>query len=380
MMPAALLLVGALVVTVEVKAQEGRGPPAARQMANIHPLMSSADLRQMQLDRQPSALPRATAGSAAAMAMALNAKDFGAVGDGQRDDTAALQAAISAAQKQNRALAVPAGNYSISSPLAVKHGEGSLRLFGESMYSTFISAAGNFTCGTTFLGQFECAVLHLPGEQTDLYPPWVENFGKTTTDHEISHINLQAANRAKHGLYAPLITRSRFVAIEVNGATAAGIMLGYGWCNYLLEVRVSSNTIGILLVNAANNVNVVNAIVEANYGAGIVLQAGYQVNLEGNVIEGNKGPAIVAGGMYALTVSSHYFESNNERRLYNMTFDDAPSQQLLITHVSRPIRACLHSRPQLILVACTACITHGKHSRIALTVQSVCFMRGYPDV
>ena len=55
----------------------------------------------------------------------------------------------------------------------------------------------------------------------------------------------------------------------------------------------------------ANNVNVVNAIVEANYGAGIVLEAGYQVNLEGNVIEGNKGPGIVASGMYALTVSSN---------------------------------------------------------------------------
>ena len=117
---------------------------------------------------------------------------------------------------------------------------------------------------------------------------------------------------------------------------------------------------------------VVNAIVEANYGAGIVLQAGYQVNLQGNVIEGNKGPAIVAGGMYALTVSSHYFESNNGRRLYNMTFDDAPSQQLLITQVSRPIRASLHSnRPHL--VACTVFntlfITHGNHSRSALTVH-----------
>lgn len=82
----------------------------------------------------------------------------------------------------------------------------------------------------------------------------------------------------------------------------AGIMLGYGWCNYLLQIRVSANTIGVLLVNAANNVNVVNAIVEANYGAGIVLASGYQVNLEGNVIEGNKGPAIVAERMYALTI------------------------------------------------------------------------------
>ena len=111
-------------------------------------------------------------------------------------------------------------------------------------------------------------------------------------------------------------------------------MLGYGWCNYLLEVRVSQNTIGILLVNAANNVNVVNAIVEANYGAGIVLLSGYQVNLEGNVIEGNKGPAIVASSMYAMTVQSHYFESNNEYGTLNNTnkleFAN-PHEQLPIT-------------------------------------------------
>ena len=234
--------------------------------------------------------------------LGLNARDFGARGDGTSDDTAALQAAIDAALEQKRSLMVPAGNYSVSEPLTVHFRRGMLRLYGESMYNTILSTAANFTCGTAALQQYECAVLHLPGEQTDLYPPWRENYGKTTTDHEISHIGLAVGMRAKYGLYAPLITRSRFIAIDVSGATMAGIMLGYGWCNYLLQVRVSANTIGVLLVNAANNVNVVNAIVEANYGAGIVLASGYQVNLEGNVIEGNKGPAIVAESMYALTI------------------------------------------------------------------------------
>ena len=90
-----------------------------------------------------------------------------------------MQAAIDAAQAQGRALAVPAGNYSVSSPLVVKRGGGALRIFGESMYTAVLSAAGNFSCGETFLSRYECAILHLPGEQTDLYPPWRENYGET---------------------------------------------------------------------------------------------------------------------------------------------------------------------------------------------------------
>ena len=44
-------------------------------------------------------------------------------------------------------------------------------------------------------------------------PPWVENFGKTTTDHEISHIGFDAAYRARYCVYAPIITRSRPVEL-----------------------------------------------------------------------------------------------------------------------------------------------------------------------
>ena len=89
----------------------------------------------------------------------------------------------------------------------------------------------------------------------------------------------------------------------------AGIMFGNGWCNYLLQCRVWENTIGILLgeytstrrrrvrqvacdiwamltgcfviaVNAVNNVNVVNAIIEDNAGAGIVAVGGYRKNTQ----------------------------------------------------------------------------------------------------
>ena len=291
--------------------------------------------RHQQPMRRLSSMPLLAAAAAppppaaVPMALALNARDFGAQGDNTTDDTAALQAAIDAAQQQGRALAVPAGFYRVSQPLFIRWTEdddcakptcpGShhpLRLFGESMYSTAVVAAQNFSCvdesgAVTFLSAFGCAVLSLPAHQQAGVPPWVENFGKTTTDHDISHIGFDANYLARFGVYAPIITRSRLEAVYATKATFAGILIGNGWCNYLLQVRCWENTIGIVLINAVNNVNVINSILEDNAGPGIVAVGGYTVNLEGNTIESSGGPAIVASNIYALNVQSNYFEDNN---------------------------------------------------------------------
>jgi hypothetical protein len=298
---------------------------------------------QQEQQRQPAAgLLDGTTPAAAAFdsALALNARDFGARGDGASDDTAALQRAIDAAQSLGRALAIPAGLYSISSTLFIRWTEDDdcseptcpgthhpLRMFGESMYATAIVAnATNFSCVAA--GTFGCSVLSLPGRQQEGIDPWVENFGKTTTDHEISHISFDANYRARYCVYAPMITRSRLVAVEGSHATAAGIMFGNGWCNYLLQCRLWENTIGILLVNAVNNVNVINAIIEDNAGPGIVAVGGYQINLEGNTVESCGGPGIVASSVFALNIQSNYFEDNNagtnrpNSSHYNISFAD----------------------------------------------------------
>lgn len=60
----------------------------------------------------------------------LSAKDFGAVGDGVADDTAALQAALTAAA--GKALYIPAGAYLVSSPLTYDTAAlGPVRIFGD---------------------------------------------------------------------------------------------------------------------------------------------------------------------------------------------------------------------------------------------------------
>lgn len=67
----------------------------------------------------------------------VDARWFGAVGDGLTDDTAALQRAINFAVAEKSRLSIPRGNYLISSTLVIS---GNLILQGDGQYSTCLVA------------------------------------------------------------------------------------------------------------------------------------------------------------------------------------------------------------------------------------------------
>ncbi|WP_143279290.1 glycosyl hydrolase family 28-related protein [Bradyrhizobium ottawaense] len=66
----------------------------------------------------------------------INVKVFGAKGDGSTDDTAAIQAAITAYQGTGATIFLPRGAYKVSDPIVIT---GTLRLVGESRYGTAIT-------------------------------------------------------------------------------------------------------------------------------------------------------------------------------------------------------------------------------------------------
>lgn len=81
-------------------------------------------------------------------------QDYGAAGDGVRDDTAAIAAALAAVPANGGTVYFPPGSYLISAPLVasvtgtqiVGGGWGSQLLFDGSVASTAISATGNIRC------------------------------------------------------------------------------------------------------------------------------------------------------------------------------------------------------------------------------------------
>lgn len=87
---------------------------------------------------------------AGASGLNFNVKDFGAVGDGVADDTAAINAAIAAASNTSLNVGAnggvvyfPRGIYLVSTPIVV--GSIAVRLVGAGAYSVLIKAASGFT-------------------------------------------------------------------------------------------------------------------------------------------------------------------------------------------------------------------------------------------
>jgi hypothetical protein len=73
-----------------------------------------------------------------------NVLDFGAVGDGTTDDTAAIQAAVNAAMSENKRLYLPKGEYLVSSTITVTNSSGAgLFIYGDTTSNFLVFPSGS---------------------------------------------------------------------------------------------------------------------------------------------------------------------------------------------------------------------------------------------
>ena len=165
----------------------------------------------------------------AAVWSGLNAKDFGAKGDGTTDDSAALQAAIDASLKQMHQLLVPAGIYVVNRQLNVSHSTCAnanlgctmgLVMRGESHHLTEIRA------GTKMHAVLNFTCLSGPVGPSGPIP---------TEGQHISDISIYGMMKADYAISAPGILYSRFERIFAGTSLKAGMSFGYGWINYVVR-------------------------------------------------------------------------------------------------------------------------------------------------
>ena len=225
--------------------------------------------------------------------MGISVADFGAVGDGHADDTAALQAGINAAQARGRALLVPAGTYITSKMLLIrpdsKGNLTSLRLVGEGPHHSKIVGSTDLVAD---------AIISIEGSQA--------------TKHHLEGIMVWAAgSQTQFAVLAPLLTRSKFSFIKFYGGAVGGLKLG-GWINSIVDCEFVFNqgVAALMIEGQANAIDVVRCSFEGNRGAGILVNGGVNVRIDSNTIEGNGGPGVVANAVQALSLRSNYFEAN----------------------------------------------------------------------
>ena len=163
----------------------------------------------------------------------LNAvEDFGAVGDGVTDCSAALQRGIDQAQREYRALFVPAGIYRVDSGLVVNTTAHSLAKYSPATTHWRVAPLRLIGEGATngegqsviFAGKPMSAVLTFASRQ----PGPGGTAENLTENHSLEQIALDANDLANFSAFAPAIIGSKWRSVSFIHGLVAGLYIGAG--------------------------------------------------------------------------------------------------------------------------------------------------------
>jgi hypothetical protein len=245
----------------------------------------------------------------------ISVKDFGAVGDGTTDDTAAIQAAIdymrNAAQSAGGVLHFPAGTYRITDTLngkSVTAGDGARRVsyVGDGMNASILKYDGIAAIPLLELGIFQT------GTQSTGFRK-VSALGFTTTDTTRRQTGLkwQSANASA------LIEECYFIGMAI------GAVYADNWGCAFRNCWISQCDIGLQMPYQPNSV-LVSACYFSQCKVGITALEPCALTIENCPIENTEDVSIsLAGG--DVTVRNCYFEGAEVGAIANISISAAGS-------------------------------------------------------
>ena len=218
-----------------------------------------------------------------------NIVDFGAVGNGTTDDTAAIQAAINSGAAT---VYFPPGTYKVTAPINITQ-VGARCLIGAGQQQTIILGSGTFS-----------TIFNLGDNVSQLTRG-------TIRDMQIAG---SGAN-INYGIYGTRVEHWSFLNLWVVGFKLANVTTGYGYCNNFIDCEFSYGAGDGLWLNKIfsgggnNAIEILGCRIFANDGFGIKMENGYGIYIDGATIEANKKGGIFNIGCQAVRIAG-YFESN----------------------------------------------------------------------
>ena len=186
----------------------------------------------------------------------VNVKDFGAVGDGEHDDTEAFKNAINT----NKIIYIPEGTYLISETLYIQN-----YMFGETKHKSIIKKNNNFI-GTSLI-----SIGTNINNRKDYIN--IENLKLDGTDKTVNGIELYGSFAYINNLYI----------VNCN----KGIYGEKAWTNWVTFNNIYNNIIGIHLYDNANNITIFSNEIHHNDSHGIKFEGGFASRIISNGIESN---------------------------------------------------------------------------------------------
>lgn len=232
----------------------------------------------------------------------LNVRWFGAKGDGQADDAPAIQRAIDTAQTTGASVYIPAAVnfYALKKPIVITSARLPIRVFGDGPVYTRADKG-------SVLRAHPSITADNPLEAIILFTDT-----RFVTHNSFEDFTIYGGHVTKYGIYSNKLTNTKFSRLEFRHTLVAGLAIGYGWCNDVLDCHFAHNKgDGIATVSyAVNNLNIVNCRIVYNTGIGLnITDSAQGVRVTGCQFEQIRSAAIVAQAhIRTLQVTGNYFE------------------------------------------------------------------------